>query len=45
MVEERLRGAQVRAASTSDAGKAEFGEYGALVNGKQLKTGDAMRPR
>ena len=45
MSEERLRDAQVRTAVTVDATQAELGEYGALVDGQSLKTGDAIEVR
>jgi glyceraldehyde-3-phosphate dehydrogenase (NADP+) len=45
MAIERLRDAKSQAASTADASQAAFGEYGALVNGKWLKTGDAIDVR
>lgn len=45
MGEVRLRSAQARTAETIDASQAEFGEYGALVQGQQLKTGDAIEVR
>ena len=42
---ERLRSATARVASTGDAAGTELGEYGALVNGQWLKTGDAIEVR
>lgn len=42
---ERLRSATARAATTGDAATSELGEYGALVNGQWLKTGDAIEVR
>ncbi|MCB0164608.1 MAG: aldehyde dehydrogenase family protein, partial [Anaerolineae bacterium] len=42
---ERLRSATARVASTDDAASTELGEYGALVNGQWLKTGDAIEVR
>lgn len=45
MSEIRLRDAQVRAAQAGDASKTELGEFGALVNGQHLMTGDAVEVR
>ena len=45
MAVERLRDAKSHAASTADASQATFGEYGALVNGQWIKTGDAIDVR
>lgn len=42
---ERLRDAKATTASDGDASLAELGEYGALVDGKWLKTGDAIEVR
>jgi glyceraldehyde-3-phosphate dehydrogenase (NADP+) len=42
---ERLRDAAATAASLEDAAQAELGEYGALVDGQWLKTGDAIEVR
>jgi acyl-CoA reductase-like NAD-dependent aldehyde dehydrogenase len=39
---DRLRGAEARPAKSLDAAKAELGEYGVLINGEWLKTGDAI---
>ena len=39
---ERLRGAEARVARDDGAADAELGEYGVLVDGKWLKTGDAI---
>ena len=41
---ERLRGATARAAE-GDASEATLGEYGVLVDGQSLKTGDAIEVR
>lgn len=45
MAVERLRDAQARVASAADAADAELGEYGILVNGQWIKTGDAIEVR
>ncbi|MCI0714374.1 MAG: aldehyde dehydrogenase family protein, partial [Chloroflexi bacterium] len=45
MTTDRLRDAKIQTASTADASQAEFGEYGALINGQWLKTGDAVEVR
>jgi glyceraldehyde-3-phosphate dehydrogenase (NADP+) len=42
---DRLRSAKERPVEQWDAGKAELGEYGILVDGKWLKTGDAIEVR
>ncbi|MCA1552844.1 MAG: aldehyde dehydrogenase family protein, partial [Chloroflexi bacterium] len=42
---ERLRGTEVRAATTRNGQGTELGEYGVLVNGEWLKTGDAVEVR
>lgn len=43
MTAERLREARSRAATEGvDAGQTELGEYGALIDGRQLHTGDAI---
>lgn len=42
---ERLREASVRAAGTNGAKAATLGEYGTLVNGRWLRTGDAVEVR
>jgi acyl-CoA reductase-like NAD-dependent aldehyde dehydrogenase len=42
---ERLRDATATAATLDDAALAELGEYGALVDGQWLKTGDAIEVR
>jgi glyceraldehyde-3-phosphate dehydrogenase (NADP+) len=42
---ERLRDAAATTASLEDAAQAELGEYGALVDGQWLKTGDAVEVR
>ena len=42
---ERLRDAAATAATLKDAALAELGEYGALVDGQWLKTGDAIEVR
>jgi glyceraldehyde-3-phosphate dehydrogenase (NADP+) len=45
MTVERLRDAQARSASAGDATKAELGEYGVVIGGKWIKTGDAIEVR
>jgi len=45
MSTERLRDAQIRTANLIDATQTELGEYGALINGQWLKTGDAIEVR
>lgn len=45
MTVERLRDAQARSASPADAAKTELGEYGILINGQWIKTGDAIEVR
>jgi glyceraldehyde-3-phosphate dehydrogenase (NADP+) len=42
MAVERLREARSRRATDVDAGRAELGEYGVLIEGRQLRTGDAI---
>ncbi|HLA45570.1 MAG TPA: aldehyde dehydrogenase family protein, partial [Aggregatilineales bacterium] len=42
---ERLRDAKTQSASTADASQTELGEYGALINGQWIKTGDAIEVR
>lgn len=42
---ERLRDSAARAARIDDATYAEMGEYGVLLNGQWLKTGDAIEVR
>lgn len=42
MTAERLREARSRTATGADAGQAELGEYGVLIHGRQLHTGDAI---
>lgn len=39
---ERLRDGEVRAATTNEGADSELGEYGVLVGGEWLKTGDAI---
>ena len=41
----RLRGATARVATAADATRSELGEYGTLINGQWLKTGDAIEIR
>jgi glyceraldehyde-3-phosphate dehydrogenase (NADP+) len=45
MSTERLRNAQVKSAFIGDAAESEFGELGALIGGRWLKTGDAVEVR
>ncbi len=45
MTVERLRDAQARSASPADAANTELGEYGILINGQWIKTGDAIEVR
>lgn len=45
MTVERLRDATATAASLDGASQAELGEYGALVDGQWLRTGDAIEVR
>ncbi len=45
MTVERLRDAQARTASPADASKAALGEYGILIDGQWIKTGDAIEVR
>jgi glyceraldehyde-3-phosphate dehydrogenase (NADP+) len=45
MTEERLRTAQARTAASNNGAGTELGEYGALVNGRRIKTGDAIEVR
>ena len=39
---ERLRDAEVRAATANDGANSELGEYGVLVGGEWMKSGDAI---
>jgi glyceraldehyde-3-phosphate dehydrogenase (NADP+) len=45
MSAERLRDAQAQAASLDGASKAELGEFGILIAGEWIKTGDAIEVR
>jgi len=44
MAVERLRGAKTQVAASTDA-ESEFGEFGILLNGEWIKTGDAIEVR
>jgi len=45
MAAERLRNAQNQMASTADGAQTELGEFGILIDGSWLKTGDAIEVR
>ena len=45
MTVERLRDAQAKIASLADAASTALGEYGILIDGKWIKTGDAIEVR
>lgn len=42
---ERLRSAKARSAEAGAGASAEYGEYGALIGGRWVRTGDAVEVR